>query len=144
NNIDCCYGDLLYVSKDDTDKVIRNWKSCDFNPELFSKGWHPPHPTFFVKKNIYDKYGVFDTKYKIGADYALMLKFLIKYGISSVYIPQVLVKMRVGGNSNKSFFNILKANMECYGAWKQYGLKVSPLFILRKPFSKLFQYRSIN
>jgi glycosyltransferase len=111
NNTDSFYGDLVYVSKDDTNNVIRNWKSCEFNFELFKNGWHPPHPTFFVKKNIYEKYGTFDTKYKIGADYALMLKFLIKHKISVKYIPEVLVKMRVGGRSNKSLFNILKANL---------------------------------
>lgn len=140
NDIDCCYGDLVYVARDDTSRVIRSWKSCDYNPELFSKGWHPPHPTFFVKKSIYEQYGVFDTKYKIGADYALMLKFLLKYKIKTKYIPEVLVKMRVGGNSNKSLFNIIKANYECYAAWKQYDLNVSPLFILRKPLSKVAQY----
>ena len=142
NDIDSCYGDLVYVSKDDTNQVIRNWKSCEFNYKLFKNGWHPPHPTFFVKKNIYEKYGVFDTKYKIGADYALMLKFLIKHKISVKYIPEVLVKMRVGGNSNKNLFNILRANLECYRAWKENDLDISPLFIFKKPFFKLFQYRS--
>jgi len=140
SDIDSCYGDLVYVSKDDTNQVIRNWKSCEFNYELFKNGWHPPHPTFFVKKNIYEKYGVFDTKYKIGADYALMLKFLIKHKISVKYIPEILVKMRVGGNSNKNLFNILKANLECYRAWKECGLSVSPLIIFRKPLSKFTQY----
>lgn len=140
SDIDCCYGDLVYVAKDNTNNVIRNWKSCEFKPELFSKGWHPPHPTLFVKKNIYEKYGVFNTKYKIGADYALMLKLLMKHRISSKHIPQVLVKMRVGGSSNKSLLNILKANIECYRAWKEHDLEISPFFILRKPFNKLTQY----
>jgi len=142
NDIDSCYGDLVYVSKDDTNKIIRNWKSCEFNYELFKNGWHPPHPTFFVKKNVYDKYGVFDTKYQIGADYALMLKFLVKHKIRVKYIPEVLVKMRVGGSSNKNLFNVLRANLECYKAWREYGLNISPLFILKKPFSKLIQYKS--
>ena len=142
NDIDSCYGDLVYVSKDDTNKIIRNWKSCEFNYELFKNGWHPPHPTFFVKKSIYENYGVFDTKYKIGADYALMLKFLVKHKITSKYIPEVMVKMRVGGSSNKNLFNILRANLECYRAWREYGLIISPFFILKKPFSKLIQYKS--
>ncbi len=142
NDIDSCYGDLVYVAKDDTNRVIRNWKSCKFNYERFKDGWHPPHPTFFVKKNIYQKYGLFDAKYKIGADYALMLKFLIKYRISVEYVPEIMVKMRMGGSSNKSLFNILKANIECYRAWKDYDLDISPFFILRKPLSKLAQYKS--
>jgi glycosyltransferase involved in cell wall biosynthesis len=119
SDIDSCYGDLVYVSKDDTNQVIRNWKSCELDYELFKKGWHPPHPTFFVKKDIYNKYGVFDTRYKIGADYALMLKFLIKHKISVKYIPEVFVKMRVGGSSNKNLLNILKANFECYRALRE-------------------------
>ena len=141
SDIDSCYGDLVYVSKDDTNKIIRNWKSCELDYELFKNGWHPPHPTFFVKKSVYEKYGTFDTKYKIGADYALMLKFLVKHKIRVKYIPEVLVKMRVGGSSNKNLFNILRANLECYRAWREYDLKISPLFIFRKPLSKLFQYK---
>ena len=141
NDIDSCYGDLVYVAKDDTNQVIRNWKSCEFSYELFNNGWHPPHPTFFVKKNIYEKCGTFDTKYKIGADYALMLKFLVKHKIRVKYIPEVLVKMRVGGSSNENIFNILRANLECYRAWKENDLDISPLFIFKKPFSKLFQYK---
>jgi len=122
SDIDSCYGDLVYVSKDDTNKIIRNWKSCELDYKLFKNGWHPPHPTFFVKKSVYEKYGTFDTKYKIGADYALMLKFLVKHKIRVKYIPEVLVKMRVGGSSNKNLFNILKANLECYRAWREYDL----------------------
>ena len=141
NEIDACYGDLLYVSRNDTDKIIRNWKSCELDYQLFKKGWHPPHPTFFVKKSLYQKYGAFDTKYEIAADYALMLKLLYKHRIKAKYIKKVLVKMRTGGNSNASFGNVLRANFECYRAWKEYGLDISPLFILRKPLSKIFQYR---
>lgn len=142
HDIDSCYGDLLYVSRNDTDKIIRNWKSCELDYKLFKNGWHPPHPTFYVKKSIYKKYGGFDTQYKIGADYALMLKLLLKHRISTRYIPEVLVKMRVGGDSNKSIFNIFRANIECYRAWKENDLDISPLFIFRKPLSKLFQYRT--
>ena len=140
NDIDSCYGDLQYVSKNNTDKIIRYWKSCEFNYELFKSGWHPPHPTFFVRRTIYNKFGSFDTKYKIGADYALMLKLLLKHRITTSYIPTVMVKMRAGGDSNRSFINIFRANIECYRAWKQYDLNISPLFIFKKPLSKLFQY----
>jgi len=139
-SIDSCYGDLEYVSKNNTDKIVRYWKSGDINYELFKSGWHPPHPTFFVRKSIYEKFKAFDTKYKIGADYALMLKLLLKHRIKTKYIPEVMVKMRVGGDSNRRFINILRANIECYRAWKQYDLDISPFFIFRKPLAKLFQY----
>lgn len=96
-DIDCLYGDLEYVDQSNTSKVVRYWKSKPYRKGLFQKGWHPPHPTFFVKREIYHKYGMFNTNFKIAADYELMLRFLEKYQIKSSYIPKVLVSMRLGG-----------------------------------------------
>jgi glycosyltransferase len=138
---DCCYADVEYVAKDDVEKTVRLWKSCPYTNGLFEKGWHPPHPTFFVKRTLFDKYGDFDLSYKIGADYELMLRLLKKHGVKSCYIPEVLIKMRTGGISNKNLYTIFKANYECYTAWKRNGLKTSPLIMLRKPILKIFQYR---
>lgn len=140
NEIDSCYGDLVYVDKDDTDKVIRYWRTGEYNGNAFRKGWHPPHPTFYVKRSVFEKYGLFDTGYTIASDYALMLKLLEKERISTYYIPKVLVKMRVGGVSNTNLLNIFKANIECYRAWKDNGLNISPMILFRKPFSKILQY----
>jgi len=140
NNVDCCYGDLEYVAKDNPDKTVRRWKSQPYEDGLFEKGWHPPHPTFFAKKIIFDKYGGFDVNYDIGADYELMLRFLEKHHIKSCYIPSVLVKMRSGGKSNKNLRQIVRANIECYQAWKKNGLIISPFIMLRKPLSKIAQY----
>lgn len=140
NNVDCCYGDLEYVSKNDPGKTVRRWKSQPYKGGLFEKGWHPPHPTFFAKRHIFDKYGHFDPNYKISADYELMLRLLKKHGVKSCYIPDVLVKMKIGGKSNKNLWQILKANIECYQAWKKNGLKISPFIMLKKPASKLVQY----
>lgn len=140
NNVDCCYGDLEYVSENNSQKVIRRWKSAPYQNKAFKTGWHPPHPTFFAKKNAFNEYGGFDLSYNIGADYELMLRFLQRYSLKTEYIPQVLVRMRSGGISNKNLYQIIKANIECYRAWKKNGLKVSPLTILRKPFSKISQF----
>jgi len=139
NNANCSYGDLEYVSKDNPAKIVRRWKSQPYQDNLLERGWHPPHPTFFVKKYIFDKYGDFDLNYNVAADYELMLRFLKKYNIQSCYIPSVLVKMRTGGKSNKSLWQIIKANIECYRAWKINNLKVSPFIMIRKPLSKLTQ-----
>lgn len=139
-NVDSVFGDLEYVDKDNTSKVIRYWKSKPYQEKLFKKGWHPAHPTFFVKKIVYDKYGIFNLDFKIAADYELMLRFLEKYKVSSSYIPSVLVKMRMGGESNGTIKNIIKANIESYKAWKINKLHVSPLIFIKKPFSKLIQY----
>lgn len=139
-NADCCYGNLEYVDRNNINRTIRKWKSRPYSDGLFEKGWHPPHPTFFVKKSIFDKYGDFDIACDIGADYELMLRFLKRYGITSCYIPDVLVKMRIGGKSNRNLWQIIKANIECYRAWGKNGLKVTPLIMLKKPVSKLIQY----
>lgn len=140
NDCEIVYADLEYVAENNPGKTVRKWKSQPYQSGLFKKGWHPPHPTFFAKKSIFDKYGGFDLSYNIGADYELMLRFLQKYNIKTEYIPRVLVKMRSGGISNKNLYQIIKANIECYRAWRKNGLKVTPLIMLKKPVSKLVQY----
>ena len=134
------YGDLEYVDTRNINRVIRYWESKVYKEGLFRKGWHPAHPTFFVKKEVYDKYGNFNLKYKIGADYEIMLRFIEKNRIKVAYIPEILVKMRVGGASNQSIRNIIKANIECYNAWKDNGLFIFPFIFILKPLSKTLQY----
>ena len=138
--IDCLYGDLVYVNAINTSKVIRYWKSKEFKNGLFQKGWHPAHPTFFVKKECYKKFGLFNTKLKISADYELMLRFLEKHKIKSLYINKIFVNMRVGGESNRSIKNIIKANFESYKAWELNDLYINPLMFLLKPLSKIIQF----
>lgn len=138
--VQCCYGDLDYVGRENVDKIIRRWRPGPFSPELFRTGWHPPHPTFFARRELYGTSGGFKLDYSVAADYELMLRFLVKEGYKSAYIPKVLVKMRTGGESNRGLLNILRANLESYRAWSENGLPISPFFILRKPLSKLGQY----
>ena len=140
NNTDCCYGNLEYVAENNPNKTVRRWKSQPYRDGLFKKGWHPPHPTFFAQKSAFAKYGAFNLSYDISADYELMLRFMKKHGIKSCYIPNVLVKMRTGGKSNKNLWQIIKGNIECYRAWEKNGLRVTPLIMLKKPVSKLVQY----
>lgn len=140
NQADSCYGDLIYVDRYNPDKVIRYWKSKPFNKNLFKKGWMPPHPTFFCRKSLYEKYGLFKEEMRIAADYEMMLRLLYKFECSTVYIPEVLVKMRGGGNSRPSFYNTMKANRECYRAWRINGLDTSILIYALKPLSKINQY----
>ena len=115
---DAIYGDLVYTSKSDTTKVLRYWKSKNFNKSLLKKGWMPAHPTFFVKKEIYDKYGCFDTSFRIAADYDFMLRVL-KNNIKVKYLPKILYKMRIGGESNKSLTNIINKTKEDLKALKK-------------------------
>ena len=135
-NCDSCYGDLLYVDKVNTDRTIRYWKSGEFSPDLLRQGWMPPHPTFFVKRAVYERAGLFDTSFKIAADYELMLRFLAKHKISTRYIPEVLIRMRVGGASNRSIPNILRKSSEDLRAMKMHNMGGLPT-LLRKNLSKL-------
>lgn len=137
---DAVYGDLQYVDRSNTDKVVRNWKSGMYHAGMFRKGWMPPHPTFFLKKQCYDRFGVFDTSFKTAADYELMLRMVHKLGVSVAYIPEVLVKMRVGGVSNVTLKNRIRANREDKRAWLINDLKPGMFTLIRKPLSKLGQY----
>ncbi|ADR19873.1 glycosyltransferase family 2 protein [Calditerrivibrio nitroreducens] len=139
-DVDSCYGDLTYVDKFDTSKIIRYWRSGYYKHGLFRLGWHPPHPTFFVKKQVYEKYGLYNTSFKIAGDYELMLRFLEKYNISTYYIPYILVNMRIGGKSNQSLKNIIFMTLEDYKAWKANQLRGGVLAILFKKLSKVSQF----
>ncbi|MCW3102600.1 MAG: hypothetical protein JWO09_1040 [Bacteroidetes bacterium] len=137
---DTVYGDLQYVDREDTSKVKRHWSSGGYTHGLFFKGWMPPHPSFFVLKKCYDKFGVFNTTLRSAADYEMMLRLLHRYKCSTTYIPEVLVKMRVGGKSNVSLSNRIKANREDKKAWLLNGLKPGMFTLIRKPLSKLGQF----
>ena len=139
-NVDAVYGDLVYVSAKDKDVIRRVWKSQPYKDGLFEKGWHPAHPTLFVKREIYDRFGVFNLAFRIAADYELMLRFIVKYKITLGYLPKTLVTMRLGGESNRSLFNIMKANKECLKSWEVNDLKINPLILFTKPFYKILQY----
>ncbi len=139
-NTDIVYGDLHYVNRNDISKIKRQWISGDFTKKSFLKGWMPPHPSFFVRKECYEKFGVFNTSLKSAADYELMLRLMFKHNCSASYIPQVLVKMRVGGKSNVSFLNRIKANREDKKAWLMNDLQPGVFTFIRKPLSKLGQF----
>ncbi len=138
NNTDSLFADLYYVKEDDTDKIKRRWKTGA--KKMFSTGWHPAHPAFFVKKQIYDKYGTFDLKYSIAADFELMLRFLEKYNVSSFYLEEFILKMRLGGESNRSFSNIRKGNKEIIDAFKKHQIKIPFYYTYKRWMAKLFQH----
>lgn len=137
---DAVYGDLNYVDRYDTSKVVRKWKSKSYKKGLFLTGWMPPHPTFFVRKQCYDKYGTFNLSLKSAADYELMLRLIHVHEIKVAYLPKLLVNMRTGGQSNMSIKNRFRANREDRKAWEINGLKPGMLTLIRKPLSKIKQY----
>ncbi len=138
--IESCYGDLEYVSIEDSTRVVRRWVSKPYDPKRFYMGWMPPHPTFFVRRRIYEKYGLYRLDMGTAADCELMLRLLFKHRISTIYIPKVLVKMRIGGMSNSSIGNRLAAHLMDRKAWKVNGLKPKPWTLLMKPLSKIGQF----
>jgi glycosyltransferase len=140
NDIDSCYGDLVYVDSADTEKVIRYWRSGPFQIRKFYRGWMLPHPTFFVRRSVYEKYGLFNLSLGSAADYELMLRFLLKHRVTTMYIPEVLVKMRSGGVSNASLKNRIRANRMDRVAWDVNGLRPYPWTLICKPLRKVHQY----
>lgn len=140
NDVDAIYGDLQYVNQNDTDKVFRSWKAGKYQEGDFLKGWMPPHPTFYVKKEVYNKLGLYNTSFKSAGDYELMLRFIHKEKIKLSYIPEFLVKMRVGGKSNATITNRIKANLEDRRAWKINDIKPNLLTLFQKPFRKINQF----
>lgn len=137
---DAVYGDLVYVKRDNLNAITRTWISGKYREGFFLKGWMPPHPAFFVKKDCYNRFGVFRTGFKTSADYELMLRFIHKHKISLEYLPEILVKMRLGGQSNISLKNRIEANREDRRAWEINGLKPGLITLLRKPLSKITQF----
>jgi glycosyltransferase involved in cell wall biosynthesis len=137
-NIDGVYGDLVYTPKNDASKVLRYWKSRDFDTSLLAKGWMPAHPTLFLKREVYEKYGEFDLSFKIAGDYEFLLRVL-SAGIKVKYLPEVIYKMRVGGESNKSLKNIILKSQEDLRALKKNGVGGFGSLIL-KNFSKIGQF----
>lgn len=139
-NLDIVFGDLVYVKNDNVDKVIRYWKSRPYFRKYFEMGNVPPHPSLFVKKNVYTEAGLFSLDYKLAADYEFMLRIFKKHNFKSKYINKVIVKMRLGGATNQSFSNIKRQNKEILLAWKNNNLKVPLLLMPLRILKRLAQF----
>lgn len=138
-SVDAVYGDLVYVNRKNPSRVIRYWRAGEYRPELLRRGWMPPHPTLYVRRRIYETLGLFDLKYRIASDYDLMLRLLTKMDGKLVYIPEVLVRMRIGGLSNRSLTQILRKSREDYWVLRANqlgGLRV----LIWKNLAKLGQF----
>lgn len=121
-SIDGVYGDLDYVAGEDVNRIIRKWRSGSYSSDSLRKGWMPPHPTLYLRRSVFDTWGLYDTSFRIAADYDAILRYLFKGGIRLVYVPEVFVKMRVGGASNRSIKTIMQKSSEDYRAIKANGI----------------------
>jgi glycosyltransferase involved in cell wall biosynthesis len=136
---DGVYGDLMYVDKVNVNKIFRYWKSNPFTINLLKKGWMPPHPTLFLKKQIFESMGGYDTKYKIAADYDFVLRIFSQTNLKFEYLPVVITRMRTGGASNRNIPNILRKSYEDYKAIRKN--KAGGIFTLfLKNFNKIEQF----
>jgi len=138
--IDGVYGDLQYVSKDDTSRVIRHWKAGAYTPAKLRRGWMPPHPTFYLRREVYDRWGLYDKDFRIAADYDAMLRYLVKGNINIAYHPETIVKMRAGGASNRSLKQIIRKMREDIIASRRNGIGGFKVIAL-KNLSKISQLR---
>ncbi|KAA3622846.1 MAG: glycosyltransferase [Proteobacteria bacterium] len=120
--VDAVYGDLQYVRRNDTGRVIRYWRAGEFARRRLAWGWMPPHPTLYVRREWYERIGGFDTRYRIAADYFSILSLFAQPGFKAVYLPRVLVKMRAGGASNRSLANVVRKSREDYDALRRSGV----------------------
>ncbi len=137
---EACYGDLLFVASDDPNRIIRYWQVGGYHPGRVLRGWMPPHPTFFVRRQIYEQEGGFDLSYTLAADFEMAVRLTYLRGLHMRYIPSTLVRMRMGGASNASVGNMVRANLETYRAVRKHGLPVSPLFMVKRILSRLPQF----
>jgi len=137
---DAVYGDLDFVASNDPNKIVRQWKSSPYVKGSFRKGWHPSHPTFYVKREIYEKFGNFDISLNVSADFELMLRFIEKNQIKVHYLNETIVKMRYGGESTGSFKKIIEGNRNIMKAFKKNNIPVSPFYPIIRLLPKLKQF----
>lgn len=137
------YGDLQYVRKDNTAEVVRHWKSSPFTPTRLAWGWMPPHPTLYVRREWYERIGGLDTRYRIAADYLSILQLFSQPGFKAAYLPEVLVKMRLGGASNRSLNAIVRKSREDWRALRstRVGVFGGVGALVWKNLSKIGQFK---
>jgi glycosyltransferase involved in cell wall biosynthesis len=132
------YGDLDYV--DQSDKIIRKWRSGTYSRGVFNWGWMPPHPTFYCKKILFDRLGAYKLDYGSAGDYELMLRFIHLNNNNAYYLNKVLIKMVIGGVSNKSLTNRVQAMRFDLKAMRDNNIRLPMVTILFKPLRKLAQF----
>lgn len=137
-DVDCVFGDLILVSQNDTTKVVRYWNGSPYRPGIFKKGWQPAHPTFYMKREFLEIHGGFDISIEVSADFDLMFRYLEIHHLKSSYIPRVLVRMRVGGESNGEFMNVVRGNMNILRCFRNNGYDPGRFYLVRRLIPKVW------
>jgi len=144
NDIDAVYGDIAFIRPDNLQKVIRHYSSKKFHPGKFAFGFMPAHPSFYAKKECYNRMGLYKYDYKIAADYELLIRFLFKNKIKTSYIPAIMVYMRTGGVSNKNVLSRYTLNKEIVRACKDNGINTNMFLLSLKYFKKIFEFINVS
>jgi len=141
-SVTAVYGDLHYVQRAAPDKVVRTWRSAPFMQSRLAWGWMPPHPTLYIRREWYDRIGGFDTRYRIAADYYSTLQLFSRPDFKAVYLPEVMVRMRLGGVSNRSLRTLLRKSAEDWDALRRSGFGSVSAFraLMWKNLGKLGQF----
>ena len=136
---DAVFGDLIVVDPNNLDRTVRTYSSKNWHPDKFAKGYMPAHPTFFVRREFYNKYGLFETDYKIAADYEMLIRLLYVFKLNYRYLPLKMVKMRKGGVSSNGVASNITLNNEIIRACRKHGIKTNAFKIYPKYFNKVFE-----
>jgi glycosyltransferase involved in cell wall biosynthesis len=139
-SVEAVYADLVYVDRDDTTRVVRHWKSHPYRSGDFGRAFMPAHPTLFLRRSVYDRVGFFDPGYRFAGDYEFMLRAFHVHGLRSVYLPEIVVRMRTGGTTGGPPRLIYRQNREILRALSDSGVRVfKPAFFARKLVDRLMQ-----
>ncbi len=142
SSIQAVYGDLRYIHPKKPENVIRYWQSGKFTPDLLNKGWMPPHPSLYLKREVYVKHGLFNLNFRIASDYDLMLRVLKDTSIEVAYLPEIIVDMETGGISNGKLINIIRKSYEDFIALRNNRIPFALWVLTRKNFRKIPQFFS--
>ena len=140
NKIDALFGDAIFVDPENTSRIVRYYSSKNFNPDKFKFGYMPAHPSFYVRKELFEKLGYYKVDYKIAADFELLIRFLYINKIVYRYVEMPFLYMRTGGVSNKSILSNFVLNKEIARGCKENGIHTNFFFIYSKYFIKIFEY----
>ena len=140
-NVDAIYGDIHFIKDGVPDKCVRYYSSRLFSPFWLRFGFMPAHPSFYCKREVFDKSGLYRLDYKIGSDYEMMVRLFRKHKISSRYVPKDFVTMRTGGASNSNLQSRLTLIKEDVKACRDNGIYTNELFICLKFLYKIFEFR---
>ena len=137
-NLDAIIGDIIFLNENND--IHRKYSALKWKPSKFAWGMMPPHPSFYCKKQLFNKYGYYRTDFKIAADYELMMRYILVNKISYKYLPIVFVKMSLGGISTKNLKSNLNINIEVMRACKLNNIKTNIFKIYTKYIFKMFEF----